>query len=149
MTRHGPALLDVNVLIALFDETHVHHETAHDWFADASADGWATCPITENGFLRVMTHPRASDGTDRDTVFSSLRKLCASREHVFWSDTVSLRDETIFDLSVMVSHRQLTDLYLLGLAVQQKGHLVTFDAKIPVKAVKKATARSLVVLGAA
>jgi toxin-antitoxin system PIN domain toxin len=144
-----PALLDVNVLIALFDETHVHHEVAHDWFADEGAGGWATCPITENGFLRVMTHPRAGDGTDRDTVFASLRRLCSRNDHVFWEDSVSLRDERIFDTSVIVSHRQLTDLYLLGLAVRHKGRLVTFDAKIPVKAVKKATAKSLIVLGAA
>jgi toxin-antitoxin system PIN domain toxin len=149
MTRRLPALLDVNVLIALFDETHVHHELAHDWFADEGAGGWATCPITENGFLRVMTHPRASDGTDRDTVFASLRKLCSRHDHLFWKDSVSLRDERIFDTSVIVSHRQLTDLYLLGLAVRNNGHLVTFDARIPIRAVKKATAKSLIVLGAA
>lgn len=149
MTRQLPALLDVNVLIALFDETHLHHELAHDWFADERAGGWATCPITENGFLRVMTHPRASDGTDRDTVFASLRKLCSRHDHLFWEDSVSLRDERIFDTSVIVSHRQLTDLYLLGLAVRNKGRLVTFDARIPVRAVKKATAKSLIVLGAA
>ena len=147
MTRRLPALLDVNVLIALFDETHVHHELAHDWFADEGAGGWATCPMTENGFLRVMTHPRASDGTDRDTVFASLRKLCSRHDHLFWKDSVSLRDERIFDPSVIVSHRQLTDLYLLGLAVRNKGRLVTFDPRIPVRAVKKATATSLIVLG--
>jgi toxin-antitoxin system PIN domain toxin len=149
MTRRLPALLDGNVLIALFDETHVPHEPAHDWFADEGAGGWATCPITENGFLRVMTHPRASDGTDRDTVFASLRKLCSRHDHLFWTDSVSLRDERIFDTSVIVSHRQLTDLYLLGLAVRNKGRLVAFDARIPVRAVEKATAQSLIVLGAA
>jgi hypothetical protein len=149
VTRQLPALLDVNVLIALFDETHVHHELAHGWFADEGAGGWATCPITENGFLRVMTHPRAGDGTERDTVFASLRKLCSRHDHLFWEDSVSLHDERIFDTSVIVSHRHLTDLYLLGLAVRNKGCLVTFDARIPVRAVKKATAKSLIVLGAA
>jgi len=93
-----------------------------------------------------MTHPRAGDGTDRDTVFASLRKLCSRPDHLFWKDSVSLRDERIFDTSV-ISYRQLTDLYLLGLAVRNKGRLVTFDARIPVRAVKKATATSLIVLG--
>jgi toxin-antitoxin system PIN domain toxin len=141
-----PALLDVNVLIALFDAAHVHHETAHDWFADNRSAGWATCAITENGFLRVLTHPRAAVAEDRATVFESLRTFCRGRGYAFWAETVSLRDATLFDASVIVSHRQLTDVYLLGLAARMGGRLATFDAGIPVKAVRGAGAGSLAVI---
>lgn len=147
--RARTALLDVNVLIALFDETHVHHETAHDWFADERGTGWATCTITENGFLRILTNPRAAVADDRETVFASLRTFCGSGGHVFWHDTVSLRDERLFDASVLVSHKQLTDVYLLGLAVKMKGRLATFDASVPLKAVRGATADSLAILAPA
>ncbi len=140
------ALLDVNVLIALFDETHVHHETAHDWFTDNRASGWATCAITENGFLRVLTHPRAAVVDDRETVFASLRTFCSGRGHAFWADAISLRDEKLFDASVIVSHRQLTDVYLLGLATRRGGRLATFDAGIPVKAVRGAAPDTLAVI---
>jgi toxin-antitoxin system PIN domain toxin len=144
-----PALLDVNVLIALFDATHVHHDTAHDWFADNRAAGWATCAITENGFLRVLAHPRAAVVDDRATVFDSLRKFCRGRGYAFWGETVSLRDETLFDASVIVSHRQLTDVYLLGLATRMSGRLATLDGGIPVKAVRGAGAHSLAVIAPA
>jgi uncharacterized protein len=144
--KKRPALLDVNVLIALFDPTHVHHETAHDWFADNAAAGWATCPITENGFLRILTNPRAEVIDDRATVFASLRDFCGSRGHVFWEDAVSLRDETLFDGSVIVSYQQLTDVYLLGLAARKGGRLATFDDGIPLKAVKGATRDTLAVV---
>lgn len=144
-----PALLDVNVLIALFDETHVHHETAHDWFADHRAAGWATCAITENGFLRVLTHPRAGVVDDRGTIFAGLRKFCSGRGYAFWGDTVSLRDEKLFDSSVIVSHRQLTDVYLLGLATRMGGRLATFDGSIPLRAVRGAVLDGLAVIAPA
>jgi uncharacterized protein len=147
--KKRPALLDVNVLTALFDETHVHHETAHDWFGANRAAGWATCPITENGFLRVLTHPRAGVVDDRATVFASLRKFCGGRGHAFWHDAVSLRDEKLFDASVIVSHRQLTDVYLLGLATRMGGRLATFDGGIPLKAVRGTTSDSLAVIAPA
>jgi hypothetical protein len=144
-----PALLDVNVLIALFDETHVHHQTAHDWFGDHAKDGWATCPLTENGFLRVLTHPRAGLEDDPLTVFSSLRTFCDSKGHVFWEDSISLRDTRLFDPSVILSHKHLTDVYLLALATRKRGRLATFDARIPLKAVKGATRDNLAVIAPA
>jgi uncharacterized protein len=147
--KKHPALLDVNVLIALFDEMHVHHEAAHDWFAANRAAGWTTCAITENGFLRVLTHPRAAVVDSRATVFASLRKFCAGRGYAFWGDAVSLRDEQLFDASVIVSHRQLTDVYLLGLATRMGGRLATFDAGIPLKAVRGATRDTLAVIAPA
>jgi uncharacterized protein len=148
MTRVRPALLDVNVLIALFDADHVHHDIAHDWFAEHHSDGWATCALTENGFLRVLTNPRSPVVQDRATILTSLSTLCGRPHHQFWAESVSLTDDSLFDMSVIVSHRQLADVYLLGLALRKKGRLVTLDGKIPIKAVRGASRDSLVVLGA-
>lgn len=147
MTR--PALLDVNVLIALFDATHVHHEPAHDWFADNRAHGWATCPITENGFVRVLTNPRAAVDAGRiPTIVERLKTFCGSGHHAFWPCNLSLRDD-LFDLSCARGYRQLTDVYLLGLAVTHRGRLATFDRSIPVKAVVGATPDTLAVIAPA
>ena len=116
------ALLDVNLLVALFDPDHVHHELAHDWFADHEADGWATCALTENGFIRVLSNPsygaaivRAAELVDR------LRRFCDSAHHGFWTETVSLRDKTVFNSTLVRGHRQVTDVYLLGLAKTKGG----------------------------
>jgi hypothetical protein len=144
-----PALLDVNVLIALFDAGHVHHETAHDWFADNRGAGWATCALTENGFLRVLRHPRAAVEGDYATLLGSLRAFCSSAGHAFWSETVSLRDGTLFEPSLTLSHRQVTDVYLLGLATRMGGRLATFDAGIPLKAVKGASLQNLALIAPA
>jgi toxin-antitoxin system PIN domain toxin len=146
MNRARRALLDVNVLIALFTESHIHHDVAHDWFADHQAGGWATCALTENGFLRILSHPGAEVEADRTTLFASLRRLCTSPHHEFWPDAVSLRDESLFDSSVIVSHRQLTDVYLLGLATRMGGTLATFDGSIPRRAVRGATGDSITLI---
>jgi toxin-antitoxin system PIN domain toxin len=129
-------LLDVNVLIALFDADHVHHDLAHDWFADEGAKAWATCPTTENGFLRVLSNP-AYHGPDLRSkdLAERLRQFCGTRGHHVWPDAVSLHDARLFDLSYVAGHRQLTDVYLAGLAKQMKGRLATFDRGIPLKAV--------------
>jgi len=145
-----PALLDVNVLIALFDPEHVHHELAHDWFSDNRRDGWATCPVTENGFLRVLSSPAYRSALYRlPDLMVRLRTLCGDPHHRFWPDTVSLRDASLFDPGLIGGHRQLTDIYLLGLAMKKDGCLVTFDRAIPVKAVIGADTRTLVVVAPA
>jgi toxin-antitoxin system PIN domain toxin len=141
-----PALLDVNVLVALFDAGHVHHEAAHDWFSDHRKDGWATCATTENGFLRVLTNPKSGITERAPGILESLKAFCASGHHVFWPDALSLREE-LFDLSVAQGHRQVTDIYLLGLAAKMGGVLATFDRSIPVKAVRHARADTLAVIG--
>ncbi|HKW02690.1 MAG TPA: TA system VapC family ribonuclease toxin [Vicinamibacterales bacterium] len=131
------ALLDVNVLVALFDPDHVHHEIAHDWFADHRAAGWATCPITENGFVRVVSNPRYRPDAERPgAVIDYLRRFCASGQHHFWPAVISLRDDDLFVEDGAFGHRSLTDLYLLGLARKMGGALATFDRAIPVTAVK-------------
>ena len=108
----GVALIDVNVLIALTDPDHVHHELAHDWFAEEGAAAWATCPLTENGFVRVLANPNYHSAQLRPTaVASMLRRLCAAKGHQFWPDSVSLADSNRFDLAFVAGHRQLTDVY--------------------------------------
>ncbi len=144
MSRPRPALLDVNVLIALFAADHVHHDIAHDWFADNRRHGWASCALTQNGFLRVLTNVRSGVDSDQATIFASLRTLCSTKEHVFWQDAVSLLDESLFAGDVLVSHRHITDIYLLALATKMRGRLAIFDKHIPVKAVQGATAECLV-----
>lgn len=144
------ALLDVNVLVALFDPDHVHHDLAHDWFADEGSAAWATCPTTENGFVRVLSNAAYGATVSRaPDLLARMRRFCASRGHVFWRDSVSLSDQAVFDGSMLAGHRQLTDVYLLGLAHAHGGRLATFDRSIPLRAVKGATARDLAVIAPA
>ena len=141
----GPFLLDVNVLVALFDPHHIHHDAAHDWFAGNRGAGWATCPITENGFVRVISHPAYGLGERVESATARLRAFCDSGDHQFWRDAISLRDE-IFDLSRAGGAKQLTDIYLLGLAVNRKGRLATFERTISTGAVRGASVESLAVV---
>ena len=141
----APVLLDVNVLVALFDPHHIHHDTAHDWFAANRDAGWATCPITENGFIRVISHPAYGLGERVETAAARLRAFCESGGHQFWRDAISLRDAP-FDLARAGGAKQLTDIYLLGMAINRKGRLATFDRSIPVGAVAGATPEAVVVI---
>lgn len=130
------ALLDVNVLVALFYPDHVHHEIAHDWFSDHRAHGWATCALTENGLVRIVTNPASGIPDQRPAaVIARLRAFRASGHHQFWADAVSLSDEKVFNVSLIRGHRQVSDVYLLGLAAHHGGALATFDRTIPLSAV--------------
>jgi uncharacterized protein len=123
-------LLDVNVLLALSDPMHVHHDAAHRWFASKGRSAWATGPITENGFVRVASHPSYPNRPgDAPAVLAILRQLCALAGHQFWSADVSLRD--LLRPAAVVTHAQVTDVFLLGLAAHRAGQLATFDARIP------------------
>ena len=134
------ALLDVNVLVALFDPDHIHHEVAHDWFADNRSRGWATCPLTENGFVRTAAAlARSRQPIGVALLADGLRTFTSSGRHSFWPDDISLVDDALFNAELLLGHQQLTDIYLLGLAVKRKGVLVTFDRRIPLDAVKGAT----------
>ncbi len=134
------ALLDVNVLVALFDPDHPHHELAHDWFADQRPSGWATCPLTENGLVRVLSNPAYGPTAERPSAIRDrLDAFCASGHHAFWPDDVSLRDRELFAATAPASWRQATDVYLLGLAKRHRGRLATFDRAIPSGAVIGAT----------
>lgn len=141
------ALLDVNILVALFDPKHIHHEVAHDWFSDHHATGWATCPLTETGFVRVLANPAYGAAVVRPVdLVGRLRQFCSTKDHVFWPASVSLTDEDLFSPALIRGHRQLSDVYLLGLAVRMGGCLATFDRTIPLTAVTGAKRDSLAVV---
>ncbi len=132
MTTH---LLDVNLLLALTDPMHVHHEAAHRWFAEKGHGSWATCPITENGFLCVASHPNYPNRPgDVLAVFGMLRSLCEATGHQFWAEDISILE--MLEPGAIITHAQVTDLYLTGLAVHKKGKLATLDRRIPVAAVR-------------
>jgi toxin-antitoxin system PIN domain toxin len=140
------ALLDVNLLIALFDVDHVHHPRAWRWFEQHGGRGWATCPITQNGCLRVMSLPAYPNPVPVASMLPRLRDAVAAPEHAFWPDDTSLLDGRRFVSARIHGPRQLTDLYLLGLAVANGGRLATFDEGIPVSAVVGAEPKHLVVV---
>ncbi|CAH1904121.1 Ribonuclease VapC44 [Candidatus Nitrotoga sp. HW29] len=129
-------LLDVNVLIALIDPAHVQHDAAHEWFAVHGKQAWATCPLTENGVLRIVGHPRYpnSPGTPAEAaqLMKGLRTLPG---YVFWPDNISLLDAKIIDTARLLSSGQVTDCYLLALACANKGQLATFNRRLVTDAV--------------
>ncbi len=137
MTRalHKPGprksgLPDVNVLIALIDPAHEFHAQAHLWFQRNRGYGWATCPITENGCLRILSKPGYPfPGLTAPRVRDILAELARAEGHRFWPDSVSLLEENRFDLAA-AGAKQVTDLYLLRLAAASGGRLVTFDRTI-------------------
>jgi len=128
-------LLDVNVMVALFDPAHAHHVSAHNWYTATGQASWSTCPVTENGFVRVVSNPAYP------TVYatpaeagSRLQMLCQTPGHVFWNDNISVVDPSIIDLSQLAGHQQITDAYLVALAAKHGGKLATFDKSIPIGA---------------
>jgi len=130
-----PALLDVDVLAALFDPAHVLHEPAHQWFARRRTRGWATCSITQASLVRVLSNPRYGSNAERPSaVLARLRAFTSSADHHYWPADVSLLDEGRFDLSA-ATHRHVTAIYLAGLAHAHGGVLATFDRAIPSQAI--------------
>jgi toxin-antitoxin system PIN domain toxin len=142
------ALLDVSVIIALLDPDHAFHERAHAWWATNGKRGWASCPLTENGIVRVMSNPNYSQKMrfSPDGLIGQLRKFAEQSNHEFWPDDISLRDEKFFATGRILGSRQLTDLYLLALAVKYRGRLATFDRGIPLSGVCLAKAVNLCVI---
>lgn len=147
MAGHARALLDVNVLIALLDDAHVFARRANEWL-DASARAIATCPIVENGVIRIMSAPSYS-ATHRATpeqVAGGLRALAEAVDHEFWADDVSMLDDTLVDFSRLHGHRQVTDAYLLALAVRRGGAIASFDTALPLTAVRGAARKHLLAI---
>lgn len=143
------ALLDVNVWIALIDPAHPHHEIAQHWFGKYE-DGFSSCPIVQNGVLRIMANPSYDSGDDEQfsypMLFDLYKTSLSKVNHEFWPDDVSLLSAQHFNHDTIHSHKQLTDIYLLGLAVAHKGCLVTFDRHIALSHVVGASKRNLIVL---
>jgi toxin-antitoxin system PIN domain toxin len=140
------ALFDINVLIALFDPAHVNHDAAHHWLDTKQEHGWATCPLTQNGCVRILSQPRYPNAVSTSDALRRLRDATSHTDHEFWPDAVSIIDTTVFRADYLLAPRQLTDIYLLGLAVRRGGRLVTFDRSISSEAVVDAQPEHLVVL---
>ena len=135
-------LLDVNVLIALLDPAHVQHDAAHEWFAGQGHHAWATCPLTENGVLRIVGNTRYpnSPGTPA-AVAPLLATLRTLPGHVFWPDDISLLDAERVDAARLLGSAQVTDTYLLALARAHGGQLASFDRRLVKDAVRRGAQR--------
>jgi toxin-antitoxin system PIN domain toxin len=140
------ALLDINVLVALLDCDHVHHETARMWLEREIDYGWASCAITENGFVRVVSQPRYPSPIAPHEAVSLLAGAVATEHHAFWPCDKSILDEAVVDRHRLHGPRQVTDAYLLALAVAHGGRLATFDQAVPLSAVHGAGADNLVLV---
>jgi uncharacterized protein len=134
-------LLDVNVLIALIDPAHVGHDAAHDWFAATGSASWATCPVTENGVIRILGHPRYPNSAGSPAAVAPIvARLRALPGHVFWKDELSLVASDFVDVNEIMTPRQVTDTYLLAVAVANRGQLATFDRRLSTRAVRRGSA---------
>jgi uncharacterized protein len=143
-------LLDVNVLIALIDPSHVGHDTVHRWFAATGAVSWATCPLTENGVIRIVGHPKYPNSAGSPAaVVPIMVRLRALPGHVFWPDDVSLIAGGIVDASRIATPAHVSDTYLLALAVANNGHLATLDRRLSPAAVHRGRAALHVIDGPA
>ncbi len=142
MTR---ALLDVNVLVALSWPEHTSHEAAQRWFARNAHQGWATCPITQSGFVRVVSNPAFSrNAITPQQALALLERNLAHPDHRFWPDDLSLLD-ALRQQQGIVGHRQVTDAYLLALASHHRGTLATFDRAV--RELAKAISASAEIIG--
>ena len=140
------ALLDVNVLLALLDSDHIDHGRASEWLDDEIATGWASCAITENGFVRILSQPRYPSPVSPTEAIELLSRARDSGHHAYWPCDVSVLDARIVDRSRLHGPRQVTDAYLLALAVAHDGRFVTFDRSLSLASVHGATADHLSVL---
>jgi len=120
----------MNMLIALAWPSHVHHHTAQTWFAENAAAGWATCPVTQCAFVRLSANEKIiADAVSPREALGLLGEIVRDPRHVFWADDIGLLDECV-PSELLVGHRQVTDAYLLGLAIRRGGRLVTLDAAV-------------------
>jgi hypothetical protein len=140
------ALLDVNLLIAMFQSDHMHYWRAHEWWSGNRASGWASCPLTQNGFVRILSQPKYPTSMSVDGALGLLHRVTSADDHAFWFDDISLTDMQLFDRDHILRPKQLTDIYLLALAVRNGGRLATFDRAIPLAAVRGAEPRHVAVI---
>lgn len=130
-------LLDVSVAIALIDPAHVSHSAAQAWFAAEGSVTYATCPIVQNGVLRIVGHPSypQSPGSPA-AVWPALSSLTEQVGHQFWSDDLDILSCGLIDGEKVRTSGQVTDTYLLALAVHHRGRLATLDQRLSAQAVK-------------
>ena len=139
------ALLDTSVLIALLDANHVHHRLATTWF-QSHADGWASCPITLNGCIRILSQANYPNRLPMHVVVQGLQEAMQHPMHVFWADDIHPLDATGIDWQQVLRPADITDAYLLALAVKNQACMVTLDQKIAIPWALRADARHLRVL---
>jgi uncharacterized protein len=124
-------LLDTNLLIALLWPSHEHHQVAVKWFGRHRGRGWATCPLTQSGFVRIVSNPVFSrDAVQPREAVHVLAANLAATDHSFWADDVPLPEAVAFTGFRLVGHQQVSDAYLLGLAIRKGGMLATLDRHI-------------------
>ena len=124
-------LLDTNLLIALLWPTHDRHDLALKWFAHHRAKGWATCPFTQAGFVRIVSNPAFSrDAVQPREAIHVLSANTAAKDHTFWPDEIPIVEAVAFAGVRLMGHQQVTDAYLLGLAIRRGGVLATLDERI-------------------
>jgi toxin-antitoxin system PIN domain toxin len=140
------ALLDVNILIALLDANHIHHQLVSGWLEKHVSTGWASCPITQNGCIRIMSQPGYPNPVPASQVAARLAEATQHSSHQFWPDAISLLQPGCLKWDEVLSSRHVTDAYLLALTVQRKGRFVTLDRGVPLASVIGASATNLVVL---
>jgi len=140
------ALLDVNVLLALMDSAHVHHGLALAWWRNERDKGWASCPLTQNGFVRIACHGGYAKRPTAAQAIEQLRLQLAEPSHEFWPDDISIADAALFDRAYILGPKQITDVYLLALAVKNGGRFVTFDRSVPLRAVRAAEPKHLIMI---
>jgi len=140
------ALLDVNVLIALLDAQHIHHARARDWLVAHIDSGWSSCAITQNGCIRILSNSSYPNALKPHEVAARLREATDQDFHQYWADTPSLLSPGLVNWEYIVGSRQVTDAYLLALAVYHGGRLVTFDRAIARRIVSGAEERHIIVL---
>ena len=140
------SLLDINVIISLLDSGHVMHGAAIHWMERELNHGWATCPITQNGVLRIMSQPAYPNHRPVAQVAERLEEACKHASHVFLPEQISLLKKGLIRLERMLGHRQITDSYLLALAVTHGGRFVSFDQRICVDLVPDASHTHLAII---
>jgi uncharacterized protein len=129
-------LLDVNVLIALLDPGHVQHDQAHRWFSKIGHKSFATCPLTENGLVRIVGHPKYPNSPGPpSSVVQLVVAIRALPGHNFWPDRISIADDSYFASALLSSHARVTDSYLLALAHAHGGRLATMDRRLATEVV--------------
>lgn len=140
------SLLDINVLLALLDSDHVDHRRALDWLDDEIGGGWASCAITQNGFVRIISQPRYPSPISPTEAMDLLGQACDGEHHEFWTCELSLLDTRFVRRDRLHGPRQVTDAYLLALATAREGRFVSFDRSLPLSSVPGATEDNLTIL---
>jgi toxin-antitoxin system PIN domain toxin len=140
------ALFDVNLLLALLQPDHLHFERAQEWWKGNQQYGWASCPLTQNGFVRIISQQTYRKPLLTAEAVSRLAEQMETTDHEFWPDDLSIADSTVFDPRGILGPNQITDVYLLALAVKNGGRLATLDSAVSLRAVRRAEARHLAVI---